>query len=141
MESSDALYRLRLAAGFLQEGRDQLAHGLHRAAVDAAQLSVENSVKAVLALFGPVPKVHRIAASLESLMAEEDFDEDEKGTLARLTELAATLGFETHVRTDYGDELQGLTPWDLYDEEEARKALAYAEEAHGIARRIVEQRV
>jgi len=31
------------------------------------------------------------------------------------------MGFETHIKTDYGDEIQRVAPWELYDEEEAKR--------------------
>jgi len=37
------------------------------------------------------------------------------------------MGFETHIKTDCGDEIQRITPWELYDEEEAKRALIFAE--------------
>lgn len=55
---SDARYRLRLARGFLAEARQDLALKRWRSAVDNAQLSVENSAKAVLALAGSTGKTH-----------------------------------------------------------------------------------
>jgi hypothetical protein len=42
------------------------------------------------------------------------------------------------VQTDYGDEFQGLTPWELFDEPEAREALAIAEEAVSLAQMTVQ---
>jgi hypothetical protein len=40
-------------------------------------------------------------------------------------------------QTDYGDEFQGLTPWELFDEQEAHEALAVAEEAVSLAQTTV----
>ena len=137
----DARYRLSLAEGFLKEAEAAREHELHRAAVDAAQLSVENSAKAVVALCRPVPRIHELSGVVDALMSEDEFDDSERQSLARLRELAEMLGFETHVRTDYGDELQGVTPWDLYDEAEARKAITYASEALRIASGLVERRL
>jgi len=141
MESSDARYRLKLAEGFLAEARAQAEHRLYRAAVDAAQLSIENSIKAVVALFRPVPKVHELVETIDGLLAGTDFSADEREQLGRLQDVAEVMGFETHIRTDYGDELQGITPWELYDDTEAAQALGYAEQARQIALSIVEGRL
>ena len=45
--------------------------------------------------------------------------------------------FDIHVQTDYGDEFQGLTPWELFDEQEAHEALAVAEEAVSLAQTTI----
>jgi len=44
-----------------------------------------------------------------------------------LITVAEPLGPEVHVQTDYGDEMSGLTPWDLFDEEDASEALKVAQ--------------
>ncbi|MEW6686826.1 MAG: HEPN domain-containing protein [Candidatus Edwardsbacteria bacterium] len=141
MESSDTKYRLKLALGFLSEAKEQFKHKLFRAVVDDAQLSVENSIKAVIALFKPVPKIHEIDETIEDLLEEVEFSENERQKLKRLQELAEILGFETHLRTDYGDELQQVTPWELYDEDEAQKALSFAEESFNIADELLRNRL
>ena len=48
------------------------------------------------------------------------------------------LGFDVHVQTDYGDEMEGFTPWELFDADDVRSALAIAEEAVGLAQLIIE---
>jgi len=48
------------------------------------------------------------------------------------------LGFDIHVQTDCGDEMGGLTPWELFNESDARQALAMAEEAVKLAREIIQ---
>jgi hypothetical protein len=39
------------------------------------------------------------------------------------------LGFETHVRSDYGDEGACRTPWELFDRTSANEAVTLAESA------------
>lgn len=56
----------------------------------------------------------------------------------RLAELTELLGFDVHIQTDYGDESEGLTPWELFDEEDAHKALEIATEAFQLATRIIQ---
>ncbi|MCE2393127.1 hypothetical protein J4G02_00765 [Candidatus Poribacteria bacterium] len=48
------------------------------------------------------------------------------------------LGFDVHVQTDYGDEMEGVTPWELFNEDDAHSALAIAEEAVRLAQLIIE---
>lgn len=141
MELSDAQYRLKLAGGFLKEAEQQFKHKLFRAVVDAAQLSVENAIKAVIAIFKPVPKVHEMAEATREILSEIKFNADEIEKLKRLQQLAEIMGFEIHIRTDYGDELQQVTPWELYDEDEARKALNFAQESYDIADEIIKNRL
>lgn len=61
---SDAHYRLKVAQGFLDEARQDVSLARWRAAMDNAQLAVENAAKAVLALLGPVGRTHNPAVPL-----------------------------------------------------------------------------
>ena len=61
-------YRLKLAEGFLKEADQDLELERYRSYVDNAQLSIQNSVKAVLFFFGPVVKAHNPAADLKQLI-------------------------------------------------------------------------
>ncbi len=44
------------------------------------------------------------------------------------------------MRTDYGDEAGGLTPWELFQETDATEAFAIAERALHLSHRIIEKR-
>ena len=59
--------------------------------------------------------------------------------IAALIEITEKLGFEEHIRTDYGDESQYRTPWEIFDRESAEEALSLARRSQDIARRIIEQ--
>ena len=59
--SDDVAYRLSLAKGFLKEAEDDIKLMRWRSCVDSAQLTVENSGKAILMLFGVSPKTHEPA--------------------------------------------------------------------------------
>jgi HEPN domain-containing protein len=133
----DAEYRLRVAQGFLDESRQDVASNRWRSAVDNAQLSVENAAKAVLALVAPVGRTHNPAPLLRQALNDGLFSAAFQGAVLRLAECAEVLGFDIHVQTDYGDELQGLTPWELFNEQEAHEALAIAEEAVDLAQTTV----
>ncbi len=63
MAFESALYRLKIAQGFLEESRQDMQLGRWRSAVDNSQLAVENSAKAVLSLVAPVGKIHNPAAT------------------------------------------------------------------------------
>lgn len=113
--------------------------GRWRSAVDNAQLAVENSAKSVLALVGPVGRTHNPAPLLRRLLSDEIFTREHGELVQSLAEHAEMLGADIHVQTDYGDEMGGRTPWELFDEEDARQALARAEEAVSLAQTVVQR--
>ncbi len=134
-----AAYRLKLAQGFLGEARQDVDLGRWRSSVDSAQLSVENAGKTVLALFGLVGRTHNPATQIRRLVGEGRLDAALSERLERLAELAELLGPDIHIQTDYGDEAGGRTPWELFDEEDARQALAIAGEAVTLADQLVRE--
>ncbi|MBI4523632.1 MAG: HEPN domain-containing protein [Deltaproteobacteria bacterium] len=134
----DAEFRLRLAEGFLAEAEEDIRLSRWRSCVDNAQMCVENAAKAVIAMRGPVPKVHQLEEALAKLLKDTTLKSLRK-EIAILQEIAGKLGFEEHVRTDYGDESEYRTPWELFDEESAEEALDSARKAHDAAKRIVGQ--
>ena len=136
MRSTDAQYRFRIAQGFLEESRQDVALTRWRSAVDSAQLATENAAKAVLALVGPVGRTHQPALLLRQAL--QIFSPSHQQYVERLSEQAEMLGFDVHVQTDYGDEMERITPWELFNEDDARSALAIAEEAVGLAKLIIE---
>ena len=136
MRSSDAQYRFRIAQGFLEESRQDVALTRWRSAVDSAQLATENAAKTVLALVGPVGRTHQPALLLRQAL--QIFSPSYQQYVERLSEQAEMLGFDVHVQTDYGDEMEGVTPWELFNEDDACSALSIAEEAVGLAQLIIE---
>ncbi|CAA9462776.1 MAG: hypothetical protein AVDCRST_MAG58-2942 [uncultured Rubrobacteraceae bacterium] len=132
-----AAYRLELARGFLEEARQDKVLERWRSAVDGAQLAVENAGKAALALAGQIGRTHNPATQLRRLIGEERFDPAYSEKLERLAELAELLGPDIHVQTDYGDEVEGRTPWELFDEADAGQALVVAEEAVSLANQLI----
>lgn len=128
----EARYRLRLAEGFLQEGRQDLALRRWRSCVDNSQLAAENAAKFALALLGPVGRTHNPAVLLRQALARGEFA-PVRLQVERLAECAELLGPDIHIQSDYGDEAAGQTPWDLFDESDAHQALALAEDAVRLA--------
>lgn len=103
--------------------------------MDNSQLVVENAAKAILTLIGPVGRGPLLRQALQDgKLAAATLDR-----VKRLAELSELLGFDIHIQTDYGDEMGGRTPWELFDEPGARQALSMAEEALNLAQAIVEQ--
>jgi HEPN domain-containing protein len=131
-------YRFRVAQGFLTEARQDIDLGRWRSTMDNTQLAVENSAKAVLALIGPVGRTHAPGSLLRQALRDGTLVVSDPGRVNRLAELAELLGFDVHVQTDYGDEMGGRTPWELFDEADARQALAMAEEAVTLAQAIIQ---
>ena len=103
MRSSDAKYRFRIAQGFLEESRQDVALMRWRSTVDNVQLA-ENAAKAVLALVGPVGRTHQPALLLRQALPI--FSPSYQQYVERLSEQAEMLGFDVHVQTDYGDEME-----------------------------------
>ena len=134
--STDAKYRFRIAQGFLEESRQDVALTRWHSAVDNAQLATENAAKSVLTLVGPVGRTHQPALLLRQAL--QVFSPSHQQYVERLSEQAQMLGFDVHVQTDYGDEMEGVTPWELFNEDNARSALAIAEEAVKLAQLIIE---
>jgi HEPN domain-containing protein len=135
--SQQATYRLKLARGFLEEAQQDADLNRWRSSVDSAQLAVENAAKAVLALTGRIGRTHNPATQIRRLINEGQFGADFSERLERLAELAELLGSDIHIQTDYGDEAGGRTPWELFDEEDARQALLIAGEAVSLADRTI----
>ena len=44
-----------------------------------------------------------------------------------------------HVQTDYGDEFHGLTPWELFSEEDAQQALTIARQVMEAAKALIQK--
>lgn len=139
MEVNRVEYRLKVARGFLEEARQDVTLGRWRSAVDNAQLAVENAAKSTLALVGPVGRTHNPASLLRRLLSEGIFSGEQEELVQRLAEHAEILGKDIHVQTDYGDEMGGRTPWELFDEEDARQALARAQDAVSLAQAVTQR--
>lgn len=139
MAFESVLYRLKIAKGFPAESRQDVQLGRWRSAIDNAQLAVENPAKAVLSLAAPVGKTHNPAPQLRETLSRGHFPADTAEKVERLAECAEQLGFDVHIQTDYGDETGRLTPWDLFDEEDACQAQRLAQEAVDLGDTIVRE--
>ncbi len=72
------------------------------------------------------------------MLSQGVFSGDNFTRAQRLTEHAEMLGPDVHIQTDYGDEPGGRTPWELFSEADARRALATAERAFQLAQDVVQ---
>ncbi|NOX63035.1 MAG: HEPN domain-containing protein [Chloroflexi bacterium] len=120
----------------MEEATQDYAQEHWRSVMDNAQLAVENAAKAVLALVGPVGRTHFPAPLLREVVDDNLVPQPQHQSVLRLATLAEYLGIDVHIQTDYGDEVAGLTPWELFDKEDAEQALAMAGEAVSLARQI-----
>jgi HEPN domain-containing protein len=131
--SDDAYYRLKLARGFLDEAQADLSLQRWRSCADNSQLAAENAAKAILALLSPVGRTHNPAILLRRALDQGRFAAQVEPRIERLAQCAETLGPNVHMQSDYGEEQTGRTPWELFDEGEAQRLLAVAQEAVRIA--------
>jgi len=137
--SDHARHRLNVAQGFLSESHQDVQLKRWRSAVDNAQLAVENAAKAILALIAPVGRTHNPAPLLREALEAGHFPSELVPFVQRLAECAEELGFDIHIQTDYGDETSGMTPWDLFGEEDAHHALSLAQESISLAETIIRE--
>ncbi|MGC8961242.1 MAG: HEPN domain-containing protein, partial [Candidatus Bathyarchaeia archaeon] len=107
----------------------------HKTAVGASQLSVENAAKAVIAIYRIPSWSHDPSHELEELTAA--MPEEVKHLSRELAVIARRLAPE-HGRTTYGEPSRGLTPWDLYNREDAYSALNDARKAFKCLNEILE---
>ena len=127
-------YRLRLAELYLKDAESALERGDFRAVVASSQLSAENAAKAVIAVFRVPSWSHDPSPELREL--REQVPEAVRALLDELADIAEELAPEQD-RTTYGEPTRGLTPWDIYSEEDARRALERARRALANARVIL----
>jgi len=134
---NEVLYRLKLAEHYLKDANEAYKRGDFRGTVASSQLSVENSAKAVIAFFRVPSWSHNPSPELRELLANIPLEV--KSLAEKIAEMAETLAPE-HGRATYGEPIRGLTPWEIYNREEAEEALNYAkkslEYAHIILRKL-----
>ena len=127
-------YRLRLAELYLEDAESAFERGDYRGAVASSQLSVENAAKAIIANFRVPSWSHDPSHELREL--QEALPEDVRALVDELADTAGELAPE-HGKATYGEPTRGLTPWDIYDEGDAERALRYARRALVIARSVL----
>jgi HEPN domain-containing protein len=119
-------FRIALAEGFLVEAEQDFTLQRWRSCVDNAQLVVENSGKAALALFGIAPKTHDPAHQIASILREQTLPPHVSDLLHVMLPDLLVMGAKTHFLTDYGDEASYTLPWDLFTQATAEDALRSA---------------
>lgn len=135
----DVEYRLNLAKGFLKEADQDFQLERWRSCVNNAQLSVENSGKAILMLFGVSPKTHEPGKHLAKLIKNTEIPEEIRGIVKKFLPSFLTLGIEEHFMTDYGDESSYKLPWEIFDQKSAKSALDSAKQCKSASEDIVKR--
>lgn len=137
--SEETQFRIRLVEGFFEEAHQDFASRRWRSCVDNSQLVAENAAKALLAILGPVGRTHKPAVLLREALDRGHFPEPIGQQVERVAQCAELLGPDVHVQSDYGDEIGRRTPWELFDEADAKQALSIAEDAVRIVKQIVQK--
>ena len=131
----NAAYRLELAKQHFVMAKEDLDLRRWPSTIGNAQLAVENAAKAILACFGPVPRNHDTAERLQVILGL-GLSQELAGDIEAALPIFAEYGREKHILATYGDEKALRTPWTLFGEEDARKALGDAHRCLGVAEAV-----
>ena len=140
----EAEYRLSLAESSLRDSRKFREDKLYHWSVLSAQLSVENSAKAVISCFRTPSWVHDPSTELEDIINEQKekiagkVGEHVVARLKTLSDAAAELAPERGKAT-YGLIERRVPPSDIYDQTSATRALDLAEQSYETAQRFVKE--
>jgi len=129
-------YRVELAKRYLREAEEAIKRKDYRNTVASSQLCVENAAKAIIALYRIPSWSHD--PSHELLEITPQLKPELRKLAKELAEIARKLAPE-HGRAAYGEPTRGLTPWDIYGEEDALEALSMARRAWRIMKTILEE--
>jgi len=123
---SDVRYRYKLASEHLTRAEKLLSLGDWAGTVSAAQLSIENFAKAVIALFQVPTWSHDPSNQLRRLVNR--LPDDIRDGIRELASIAHEVAPE-HGRSSYGEPSAGLAPSDIYIKGHAEDALIKAKGA------------
>jgi HEPN domain-containing protein len=133
---SEIGYRLKLAERYLMEAEDAYGRGDFRGTVSSSQLAAENAAKAVIAVYRIPSWSHDPSHELREIASQ--IPQNLKPQLEELAEIAGLLAPE-HGRAVYGEPTKGLTPWEIYTENDAELALQRAKRAVELARILLRE--
>lgn len=133
---AESRYRLELAEGFLVEALQDIELSRWRSCVDNSQLAVENSGKTIIACFRPVEKSHNPARQVADLLDKDEINQEIVVDVRCIIPLLERLGFEEHLKTDYGDEDTYRSPWEIFNKDDAIESLDIARNCVEIAKRV-----
>ncbi len=133
----EANYRMKLAEGYLERAERFFAENAWLDCVRDAQAAVENAAKAIIALFAPVQRSHEHIRQLASLLENGVFPEHIRPLVEDNLAVFGAMGRKELIAATYGDEETFTPPWELFDREDAEKALKMARKAVKIACKVV----
>ncbi len=123
---NEIFFRINLAKKYLEEAEKSYGRSDWRATVSYSQLSAENSGKAVISFFKIPSWSHDPSIELLEITPKTSSEISDK--IEKLANITRMLAPE-HGRSTYGEPLRGLTPWEIYRNEDAKKSLEMAREA------------
>ena len=129
-------YRIKLAKQYLKSAEEAFNRKDYRATVAESQLAAENSAKAVIAFFRVPSWSHNPALELKELL--NNIPQSVKHLMEELASIAEVLASE-YGRAIYGEPAKALTPWEIYNEDDANSALRYAKKAFDYALFILKE--
>jgi len=118
-------YRIRLAKNYLRDAEEAFLRGDYRNTVASSQLAAENVAKAIIAVYRIPSWSHDPSNELRELLTNMSMNI--RSFVEELAEITESLASE-HGRATYGEPLQGLTLWEIYDRDYAKKVLRKLEE-------------
>lgn len=133
---SEVQYRVELATRYLKEAEDAIERRDYRSTVASSQLCAENAAKAIITLYRIPSWSHD--PSHELLEVIRHLRPELRRLAEELAEIARKLAPE-HGRATYGEPTRGLTPWDIYGEEDALEALSMARRALKLMKTILKE--
>jgi len=116
-------YRIRLAKNYLRDAEEAFIRGDYRNIVASSQLAAENAAKAIIAVYRIPSWSHDPSNELRELLSNMSMNI--RSFVEELAEITESLAPE-YGRATYGEPLQGLTPWEIYDRDYAGKVLEKA---------------
>ena len=134
--SSEAKYRVKLSNEYLKRAKKFLTTGDWKESAEASQLSAENAAKAIIAIKRIPSWTHDPSHELKEIINE--FSEDLRNLILELASIVHELAPE-HILISYGKPDEGLTPWDIYNEEKAKLLFNKAKRANEIMNKIIKR--
>jgi len=129
-------YRIRLAKNYLRDAEEAFLREDYRNTVASSQLAAENAAKAIIAVYRIPSWSHDPSNELRELLSNMPMNI--RSFVEELAEITESLAPE-HGRATYGEPLQGLTPWEIYDRDYAKKVLEKARRAIDLMRTVLKE--
>lgn len=132
----DIAYRFLLAEGFLKEAQEDLQLKRWRSCVSGAILCIENCGIAVLMLFGVARTTHHPEKHLSQLLAEGTVSEEVGDLIRQLLPVLEKHESQEKMLAKYGRESGYQSPWEIFSEEHAVRALEGAKNSLALCSKL-----